>query len=110
MEEGLAFYRDRLGHELIWRRGTSAGLRLPETDAELVLQAERPGLHVDFLVDDADEAARRFSADGGRLAVPPFDIPIGRCAVVEDLWGNRLVLLDMRHGSLRTDAAGNVIE
>ena len=110
LEEGLEFYRDRLGHELIWRRETSAGLRLPETDAELVLQAERPGLHVDFLVADADQAAERFASEGGRVAVPPFDIPIGRCAVVEDPWGNRLVLLDMSRGALRTDAAGNVIE
>jgi hypothetical protein len=30
--------------------------------------------------------------------------------VVEDPWGNRLVLLDMTRGPLRTDAAGHVIE
>lgn len=110
LEEGLEFYRDRLGHEVIWRRETSAGLRMPDTDAELVLQSERPGLHVDVLVTDADEAANRFVAEGGHIAVPPFDIPIGRCTVVEDPWGNRLVLLDLRRGPLKTDAAGNVIE
>ena len=110
LEEGLAFYRDRLGHELVWRRGTSAGLRMPDTDAELVLQSERDGLHVDFLVGDADEAADHFAAQGGRIAVSPFDIPIGRCAVVEDPWGNRLVLLDMRRGPLKTDGSGNVIQ
>ena len=33
LETGLAFYRDKLGHELIWRTAT-AGLCLPETDAE----------------------------------------------------------------------------
>jgi predicted enzyme related to lactoylglutathione lyase len=34
----------------------------------------------------------------------PFDIEVGRCVVVEDPWGNRLVLLDLRRGPL-TDAA-----
>ena len=29
LEAGLAFYRDRLGHPLIWRMGEGAGLRIP---------------------------------------------------------------------------------
>ena len=40
LEDGLAFYRDQLGHALIWRTETAAGLRLPESEAELVLQTE----------------------------------------------------------------------
>jgi len=36
----LAFYRDGLGHELIWRSSTAAGLRLPESSAEIVLHTE----------------------------------------------------------------------
>ncbi len=109
LDEGLAWYRDRLGHELIWRADTSAGLRLPDTDAELVLQADRPGVHVDLLVDSAEDAALEIEAAGGRIVVPPFDIPIGRGVVVEDPWGNRLVLLDMRNGPLVTDQNGRVV-
>ena len=109
LDAGLAYYRDRLGHELIWRSATAAGLRLPETDAELVLQTERPGVHVDLLVDSADDAARAIDAAGGTVVVPPFDIAIGRAVVVEDPWGNRLVLLDMRTGPLQTDERGNVV-
>ena len=45
---------------------------------------------------------------GGKVIVPPFDIQIGRCAVLEDPWGNPLVLLDTSKGLLKTDAAGNV--
>ena len=37
LDGGLAFYRDRLGHELIWRTETAAGLRLADGDSELVL-------------------------------------------------------------------------
>ena len=41
LEGGIAFYR-RLGHDLIWRTETAAGLRMPDDDAEIVLQTERP--------------------------------------------------------------------
>ena len=106
---GLAFYRDKLGHELIWRTATAAGLRLPETDAELVIQTEEQRQEIDFLVDSADEAARFIEQAGGTIIVPPFDIQIGRCVVAEDPWGNPLVLLDMSKGLFTTDADGNVL-
>jgi predicted enzyme related to lactoylglutathione lyase len=109
LEEGLAFYRDRLGHGLNWRTATMAGLRMPETDAEIVLHTEPEGVEVDLLVDSADAAAASIEAAGGRVTVPPFEIQIGRCVVVEDPWGNQLVLLDMSKGSFVTDEAGNVV-
>jgi len=109
LESGLAFYRDRLGHELIWRTRTAAGLRMPESDAELVIQTERPHLEANLLVASADEAARRFCAAGGEIIAEPFDIQIGRCAALRDPWGNVLVLLDGSKGRLATDAEGNVI-
>jgi catechol 2,3-dioxygenase-like lactoylglutathione lyase family enzyme len=109
LEAGLAFYRDRLGHELIWRSATAAGLRLPDTDAELVIQTEEQRQEIDLLVDSADEATAFFEQAGGKVIVSPFDIHIGRCAVVEDPWGNPLVLLDISKGLLATDSEGNII-
>ena len=109
IESGLAFYRDRLGHELVWRTETQAGLRMPETDAEIVIQTERPDLEPNLLVASVDEAAQRIVQAGGSVLAEPFDIQIGRCAVVQDPWGNRLVLLDMSKGPLVTDAGGDVI-
>jgi predicted enzyme related to lactoylglutathione lyase len=109
LEAGLSFYQDRLGHELIWRTGTAAGLRLPESEAELVLQTEDQRQEVDLLVDSAEEAAKAIEKAGGKVIVPPFDIQIGRCVVLEDPWGNPLVLLDISKGHLKTDEDGNVI-
>lgn len=109
LDAGLAFYRDRLGHELIWRTEHAVGLRMPDTDAELVLQVEDEGQEVDLLVDSADAAATRFKEAGGNIVAQPFDIQVGRCVVVQDPWGNRLVLLDTSKGLLVTDARGNVI-
>ena len=109
LDAGLAFYRDRLGHELVWRTEKAAGLCLPGSEAELVLQSEDPGLEIDFLVDSADDAADRFAAAGGTVVVAPFEIQIGRAAVVADPWGNQYVLLDMSKGALLTDEDGNIL-
>ena len=109
LDGALAFYRDRLGHRLIWRISDAAGLEMPGTDAEIVLQSGESRTDVDFLVANADEAASQFAQAGGKVVVPPFDIHIGRCAVVQDPWGHRLVLLDMSKGRLITDEQGNVI-
>ena len=99
LDAAIAFY-ERLGHGLIWRRPTVAGLRLPESSTEIVLQTEQPGIEVDLLVDDTERAVERFVAAGGTLVSGPFEIEIGRCSVVSDPWQNTLVLLDMSRGPL----------
>jgi predicted enzyme related to lactoylglutathione lyase len=109
LEAGLSFYRDRLGHAVLWRTKTAVGLGTPDSESEIVIQTEREQMEVNLLVASADEASARIVKAGGRVVVPPFDIQIGRCAVVADPWGNRLVVLDMSKGRLVTDADGNVI-
>jgi lactoylglutathione lyase len=109
LEAGLAFYRDRLGHELVWRTESAIGLRMPGTDAEIVLQTETKAPEVDLKVASADQAAEQIEEAGGKVRVPPFDIQIGRCVVVQDPWGNELVLLDTTKGLLATDDEGWVI-
>lgn len=51
----------------------------------------------------ADAVAEVFRTGGGRVVAGPFDIPIGRLAVVEDPFGNRLVVLDSTKGTYETD-------
>ena len=82
---------------------------MPDTDAEIVIQTERPEAEVNLLVQSAEKAAELIVEAGGRIVEGPFDIRIGRCAVVQDPWGNRLVVLDMSKGRLVTDAEGNVV-
>jgi predicted enzyme related to lactoylglutathione lyase len=73
-----------------------------------VLQTERPGPEVDFLVDSAEDAVRQVESLGGALLSGPEDIPVGRVAVVADPFGNPLVLLDLSKGTFQTDPDGNV--
>jgi lactoylglutathione lyase len=109
LDAGLAFYRHALGHELIWHTEATAGLRMPGTDAEIVLHTEQGQPEIDLQVRSADAAARKRRAAGGTVVVPPFDIQIGRAVVVQDPWGNQYVLLDASKGTLITDAEGNVV-
>jgi catechol 2,3-dioxygenase-like lactoylglutathione lyase family enzyme len=108
LDQGLAFYRDRLGHDLLWRSETAAGLRLPDGDSELVLQTRDPDPEVDFLVDSVDEAAADLVGAGATALVEPFDIPVGRAAVLVDPFGNPLTIVDLSKGRYVTDTGGNV--
>lgn len=116
LDEGLRFYCERLGHELRWRRGAvEAGLRMPLSDTELVLFTDQASdsagaPEVDLLVDSTDESVVRFRDLGGRVVTGPFDIPVGRCAVVVDPFGNQFVMLDLSKGLLKTDKDRNVVE
>lgn len=111
LESALEFYRDKLGLELVWRRSESeAGLKMRRSDTELVLVTERiEGAEIDFLVESADMGAKEFERLGGKVIVSPFDIAIGRCAIVQDPWKNKYVILDMSKGSLETDSQGTIV-
>jgi len=105
LEASIAFYRDKLGHRLLWRTNEAVGFELPETDAELVVHLN-VGPETDILVDDVDEAFGAVLRAGGEVVESPFDIAIGRCARVRDPFGNELVILDQTKGRLATDSAG----
>ena len=89
LDAGLRFYRDSLGHQLRWRNDQvgQLGLGLPGSDTEIVLTT-RQAYEPNWLVTSADDAAAIIEAAGGRVVTEPFDIPVGRAAVVADPFGN----------------------
>ena len=110
LDQGLAFYRDQLGHELLWRNDAvgQAGLQLPEGRTELVLTTTLD-YAPNWLVKSLDEAVDQVVAAGGRLLAEPAPNPVGRVAIVADPFGNPLILLDLSSGRYATDATGRVI-
>ena len=110
LDEGLEFYRDQLGHELVWRNDAvgQVGLRLPESQAELVLSTNLE-YAVNWLVRSVSEAVEAFVEAGGKVILEPTPIPVGRLAVVNDPFGNALVLLDLSAGRYVTDVDGRVL-
>jgi catechol 2,3-dioxygenase-like lactoylglutathione lyase family enzyme len=110
LDEGLRFYLDQLGHQLLWRNNDigQAGLLLPDSTTEIVLSTD-VGFAPTWLVASLDEALDHITAAGGRVVDQPRTIPVGRLAVVADPFGNRLVLLDLSEGRYVTNAAHEVV-
>lgn len=109
LDQGLAFYRDRLGHELIWRNDElgQAGLRLPDSETEIVL-SQNLSYAPNWLVTSVPDAVEDIVAAGGTVMAQTHPIPIGRLAVVADPFGNSLILLDLSNGRYAVDATGRV--
>jgi predicted enzyme related to lactoylglutathione lyase len=109
LEAGMAFYCEVLGHQLLWRNDAigQAGLTTPGSITEIVLTTEQR-YEPDWKVASADAVAEVFRTGGGTVVAEPFDIPIGRLAVVEDPFGNRLVVLDSTKGTYQTDETRSV--
>jgi predicted enzyme related to lactoylglutathione lyase len=97
LEEAAAFYSRVFGLRRLWQDESSVALCLPETDAEIVLHTmELPSdVNVHYLVDDVPTAVATYSARGAVVRTAPFDIGVGRCAVLEDPYGNPVCLLDL---------------
>jgi len=109
LESGIKFYQNTLGHKLKWRKEDSAGFQMSESDTEIVIQTSRKGQETDLLVESVVLSVKYLVDAGSRVIVQPFDIDVGKCAIVEDPWGNRHVLLDLSKGVLLTDSEGKVI-
>jgi predicted enzyme related to lactoylglutathione lyase len=109
IESGLAFYRDQLGHVVVWRLDNGAGLRLPGSDTELVLVPQGSGLQVNLHVAHAEAAAERFIEAGGRIILPAFKTINGNAVVVQDPFGNVYALRDDTLGVLVTNEHGFVL-
>ncbi len=101
VDKAREFYVRIFGMTPVWRDASSAGLKFPESDAEIVLHCikEIPArVDVTYLVDDVIRAAEALEAEGCTLAAAPFDVAIGTCAVIIDPFGTPLTLIDMSKG------------
>ena len=109
LDDGIKYYCGGLGLNLLWRSETSAGLGMENDTAEVVLQTDRKWMNVDFKVESVVDSVEKIIGAGGKIVDGPFDIPIGKCAVVKDKWENQYVILDMTKGKYITDESGNVV-
>jgi lactoylglutathione lyase len=109
LDDGIKYYCDIMGLKLLWRADTSVGLAMENDIAEIVLQTDRKRMNVDFKVESVVDSIEKIVNAGGKIVYGPFDIPIGKCAVIQDKWENEYVILDMTKGKYVTDEQGNVI-
>ena len=102
IEAAAAYYAKVFGLRPQWSGDDSIGLVFPESDAEIVLHNDSDipsSVEVYYLVDDVMTAVAHYTEQECRILVAPFDITIGKCAVIEDPFGTRLCMLDMTKGA-----------
>jgi predicted enzyme related to lactoylglutathione lyase len=95
------FYSRVFGLKALWREAGSVGMALPETNAEIVLHNNTAIPHkveVHYLVDDVVAAVKQYAENGCRVLAPPFDVLIGKCAVIQDPFDTTICLLDLTSG------------
>jgi lactoylglutathione lyase len=104
LEAGARFYADAFGLKRLWQDETSIGMGMADTDAEIVLHVmdlpKEIGVH--YLVDDVVRAVEHYRKKGCIIREEPFDVAIGKCAVLEDPFGNVLAVIDMSKGMRAT--------
>jgi len=85
------------------------GFLLEDGITELVIQNEDKNQETDIKVESVVETVEQIKEAGGKIVNGPFDIKIGKCAVIEDPWGNKMVILDTTKGTFTTDTEGNIV-
>src|SRR6056297_582959 len=109
LKDGLKFYKDKLGLNIIWKTKSAIGLGMGDKKTEVVIQNEDKWQEVDIKVDSVLKAVEEIKDAGGRIIYGPFDIKIGKCAIIKDPWNNKYVILDDSKGTFITDENGNII-
>ena len=104
VERARDFYTRVFGMIPVWKdtyTPGAVGLRFPETDAEIVLHniADIPArVDVTYLVDDVVAAVATLKDAGCTVIEAPFDVVIGKCAVILDPFGTPMTIIDMTKG------------
>jgi predicted enzyme related to lactoylglutathione lyase len=100
LDDAADFYARVFGLRRLWRDETALGLGMPDTPSEIVLHTMDlpPEPAVYYLVDDVTAAVVTFRDRGCAVRTPPFDIAVGKCAVLDDPYGNGVGILDLSKG------------
>lgn len=101
IQAAAAYYAKVFGLRPLWSGDDAIGLAFLETDAEIVLHndPEIPSpVEVHYLVDDVVATVAYYETQGCSILVAPFDITIGKCAVIQNPFGIRLCILDLTKG------------
>ncbi len=93
------FYVSRFGVAKAWEDGERrmVGLKLRESDSEIVLHADPdlPAFDYSFLVDDVERLCTAFARGGGQVETQPLRVRTGWYAVLRDEDGNRIPVIDL---------------
>lgn len=99
LDASAKFYTDVLGLKQVWRddEHQMIGFVFPASDSEIVIHTlpDIPSPDFSFLVDNVEEFVREFRQRGYTVCREPFDVRPGKFAVLSDLDGNLINIIDL---------------
>lgn len=99
LDASVKFYSEALGLKQVWRddEHQMIGFVFPESDSEIVIHTNTdiPNPDFSFLVENVEEFVKEFRNKGYKVLRDPFDVRPGRFAVLSDLDGNLINIIDL---------------
>src|SRR3989344_2549367 len=99
LDTSAKFYSEILRLKQVWRDDEykMIGFVFAESDSEIVIHTieNMPNPDFSFLVDDVEEFVKEFKENGGKVCKEPFDVRPGKFAVLADLDGNIINIIDL---------------
>jgi len=99
LEQATNFYRDILGLQQIWKdeKRKMVSFVFDQSDTEIVIHSDPdlPDFDFSFLVESVESFCEKFQAQGYKILFQPADVRCGKYAVLADLDGNKIPIIDL---------------
>jgi len=99
LETASEFYEKNLGLKRVWsdKNAKMIGFVFPKSDSEIVIHSNKrtPGPSFSFLVKDVTAFCKTWKKKGYRILKEPFNVRTGKFAVISDIDGNGIPIIDL---------------
>ena len=99
INQSTRFYQNVLGMEKAWTdpEQKMIGFIFPQSDSEIVIHNINtlPNPSFSFLVKNVLEFCIDFKRQGYKILEEPFEVRTGKFAILEDLDGNKIPIIDL---------------
>ena len=99
LEKSAKFYEEILGLKKVWtnKKRRWMGFIFEESDSEIVLHSDKsiPNPDFSFLVDNVENFCKEYKEKGYKVVREPFEVRPGKFAILEDLDGNTIQIIDL---------------
>ena len=99
LDKVAEFYENVLGLKRVWidKEQGMIGFVFPESDSEVVIHddSSMPNPSFSFLVKDVHKFCEEYQSKGYNVVQEPFEVRCGKYAVLADLDGNELPIIDL---------------
>ena len=99
LAESASFYENVLGMNRAWsdEQHGMIGFTFAKSDSEIVIHndASLPNPDFSFSVENVETFCEEFERKGYKILLRPIDVRCGKLAVLSDLDGNRISIIDL---------------